>query len=516
MLNRLVHLSQLFFLAFFLLLFLQARYPYDSGLRSDLFLISSPLTAITIMLASRSFIHELWPGLLILALTVPLGRFFCGWVCPLGTVIDAGDRLVRRRRSEKGGSVDTRFRSWKFFILTAVLVAALFSLQWTWLFDPIALLTRVLTIVLYPALAFVVFAVFNAGFRLQVAEDSWYALYDSLQKHLLPVSQPRFLQSILILILFLAILLLAFKSRRFWCRNLCPLGALLGLFSRFRLVKRNVSAACNQCAVCRRTCRMNAIEDDYSQTNTAECIECSECAVVCKPAAVSYGVGQSRQEHYIDFSRRRFVQASVSSVAVLAVVQSAAKNRNQTGQVIRPPGSLTDEDFLDRCIRCQACVRICASTGACLQPSLTESGWEGFWSPRLEPRLGYCEYNCDLCGQVCPTGAIQKLPLPEKQKIKMGTAFFDKSRCIPWYRQEDCLVCEEHCPLPDKAIKFDIREVRAADGQVRTVKFPNVREEICTGCGICETKCPVIGKSAIFVTAAGEQRLQARAGQEGM
>ncbi|MBN2355125.1 4Fe-4S dicluster domain-containing protein, partial [candidate division KSB1 bacterium] len=171
-------------------------------------------------------------------------------------------------------------------------------------------------------------------------------------------------------------------------------------------------------------------------------------------------------------------------------------------------GALVEDAFLDRCIRCQACVKICASTGACLQPSLTESGWEGFWTPVSVPRLGYCEYTCNLCGQVCPTGAIVKLPLEEKKKTRMGMAYFDKSRCIPWYRQEDCLVCEEHCPLPDKAIKFDIREARTPDGGTRVVKFPYVREDLCIGCGICETKCPVAGASGIFVTNAMEQRVE--------
>jgi len=126
-------------------------------------------------------------------------------------------------------------------------------------------------------------------------------------------------------------------------------------------------------------------------------------------------------------------------------------------------------------------------------------------------RTGYCEYNCTLCGAICPTGAISKLDLAAKQQNKMGTAYFDKSRCIPWYRLEDCLVCEEHCPLPEKAIRFDEREVRSPEGEMRTVKFPYVREDLCIGCGICENKCPVVGQAAIFVTTAGEERRPAAA-----
>jgi len=146
--------------------------------------------------------------------------------------------------------------------------------------------------------------------------------------------------------------------------------------------------------------------------------------------------------------------------------------------------------------------------GGYLQPSFLESGWEGIWTPVAMPRLGYCEYNCNLCGQVCPTGAIQNLEMEKKQKLKMGIAYFDKSRCIPWYSQQDCLVCQEHCPTPDKAIKFDIREARTPDGGTRTVKFPYVDEELCIGCGICVTKCPVVGKAGIFVTNASAERIE--------
>ena len=69
-------------------------------------------------------------------------------------------------------------------------------------------------------------------------------------------------------------------------------------------------------------------------------------------------------------------------------------------------------------------------------------------------------------------------------------------------------MCEEHCPLGDKAIKFDIREARTPDGQIRTVKFPYVDEELCIGCGICENKCPLIGKPGIFLTSEKEERIE--------
>ncbi len=501
-------ISQILFFALFVLLFLQARYPYETGLPSDLFLRASPLIALTTMLASRAFITTTILALVILALTIPLGRFFCGWICPLGTVIDASDHFIQRKRRPARQRESLRLRSWKFALLILLLVAALFSLQLTWFLDPIALLTRTFTTVLYPMFTYALTGLFNFAFKLQIAEDQVYALYDAAQRAaLLPFQQPKFLETLPMVVIFIVILGLGMVTRRFWCRNLCPLGALLGLFSKYRLTRRFVSPACTQCSICQRDCKMNAIEDDYSINNTVECIECAECVSVCKPQAISYRWGVNPGANEIDLSRRRLLQAAAAGIAAVALVKTAAASRNRTGLAMRPPGSLNEDQFLDRCIRCQACSKICASTGACLQPAFGEAGLEGVWTPIAVPRLGYCEYSCNLCGQVCPTGAIQPLALEEKNKIKMGLAFFDKSRCIPWYRQDDCLVCEEHCPLSDKAIKFDIREARAPDGSMRTVKFPYVVEDLCIGCGICENKCPVVGAPGIFVTAAQQKRI---------
>jgi len=502
-------ISQIIFLLLFLFLFLYARYPFGGQHPVDLFLQASPLTAIATMIASRAFISEMVLALVILALTIPLGRFFCGWICPLGTVIDGSDRLIRRKKRKPKTRESLRFRSWKFAILAAVLVAAIFSLQLVWFFDPIALLTRTMTTVLYPAFVYLANGLFAAALSIGLIEDQAYAAFDFAQRTFLPIAQPKFFEGVIIFTIFAGILALGMVGRRFWCRNLCPLGALLGIFSKFRLTKRYVSEACTDCSLCQSGCRMNAIEDDYTVNNTVECIECGECLSVCKPHTVSYKFGKNEGKNEIDLSRRRLIQASLAGLAGLAVVKTAAVSRNKTGLAIRPPGSIPESEFLDRCIRCQECVRICASTGACLQPSLLESGLEGVWTPIAVPRIGYCEYNCNLCGKVCPTNAIQDLPLERKQKLRMGMAYFDKSRCIPWYRQEDCLVCEEHCPLPDKAIKFDVREARGPDGTIRVVKFPYVVESLCTGCGICETKCPVVGPAGIFVTAAKEERVEA-------
>ncbi len=139
-------------------------------------------------------------------------------------------------------------------------------------------------------------------------------------------------------------------------------------------------------------------------------------------------------------------------------------------------------------------MKVCPTNG--LQPVLMETGLEGMWTPRLEPDIGYCEYNCTQCGSVCPTGAIKKLTIAEKHLTKLGTAVVDPNICIAWAENKQCLVCEEHCPVPDKAIKAD----------VYIYGRPVVIAEKCVGCGICQTKCPVRPDRAIKVSPKGADR----------
>jgi MauM/NapG family ferredoxin protein len=180
-------------------------------------------------------------------------------------------------------------------------------------------------------------------------------------------------------------------------------------------------------------------------------------------------------------------------------------------RVIRPPGALPEGDFLRRCIKCGECMKVCPTN--VIQPALLEGGFEAIWTPVLINRIGYCEYNCVLCGHVCPTGAIlpltieKKVGKPGKQKpLKVGTAFYDRGRCLPWAMNVECIVCEEVCPTSPKAIWFQTFELQQRDGSVKVLKRPYIDPNLCTGCGICENKCPVRDKSAVRVTSIGETR----------
>ncbi|UCD17952.1 MAG: 4Fe-4S dicluster domain-containing protein, partial [Candidatus Zixiibacteriota bacterium] len=178
--------------------------------------------------------------------------------------------------------------------------------------------------------------------------------------------------------------------------------------------------------------------------------------------------------------------------------------------LIRPPGAVIEDDFLARCIRCGQCMRVCPNNA--LHPTFMESGLEGIWSPIMIPRVGYCEPTCVLCGQVCPTGAILELTLQEKvgdnqiPPNRVGTAFIDKGRCLPWAMDRPCIVCEEWCPTSPKAVYLKEATDHDRNGREIQLKYPYVDPDLCTGCGACEYACPVVGKAAIYINSVGESR----------
>jgi ferredoxin len=168
-------------------------------------------------------------------------------------------------------------------------------------------------------------------------------------------------------------------------------------------------------------------------------------------------------------------------------------------RLLRPPGVRDEAEFLKKCVRCGECMKVCLRSA--LYPAFFQAGIEGLYTPLLIPRLGYCEYNCTLCGQVCPTGAIPELPLRQKKLEVIGKAVFDKNHCIPFAKRMDCIVCEEHCPIPQKAIRSETVTMTDFAGAQVKVRLPYVVDELCNGCGICENVCPLEGKSGVEVFA---------------
>jgi polyferredoxin len=557
-------ITQVFFLLLFVWFVVVAtvgeRFHQLRGWPVNWLLELDPLVAVSTMLSTHTLYKGLLWALLTVLLTIVLGRFFCGWVCPFGTMHHFFGWIALRSEKVKARMEANRYRRAhriKYYILIVFLVMAVFGSVQSGLLDPIPLIHRTGNLVLLPITD--AFGITSAAPRQY--DGAW-----------------------VIGAIFVAALLLNFVIPRFYCRILCPAGALFGLLSRhslFRIARRK--DGCTGCTLCAVACEGAADPDD--KVRMTECLMCMNCLdESCKKDRMTYGLKESDvgEGPAPDLGRRGVLLALGASVlAVPAVRLSGTLAGNYHPGTIRPPASLPEAEFLERCIKCGQCMRVCPSN--CIAPAGLNHGFESLWTPVLNFRIGSsgCQLNCTACGHICPTAAIRPISLEEKVgagrfeargPIRMGTAFVDRGRCLPWAMNTPCIVCEENCPVTPKAIYVkeffeDVRGgtytvgsvegeqltlnnapgmrpgqfatgdyyVRTGEGRHRIAA--NTAEEItlerapeasiesgqavrvqvrlqapvvdisrCIGCGICEHECPVSGLRAIRVTAENESR----------
>jgi len=486
--------SQLFFLALFLVSFLMTEYRGSDRIAAAVngFFRANPLTAASTMLAAREYVPLLLPGLLMLVLALFPGRFFCGWICPLGTILDLATGKIR-----KVGPLRALQGNLKYWLLLPLLAAALFQVNLAGVLDPIALLLRALTFFFHPLLGETVRGGWKSlygmiGDRRDLLDPGYHLLRD----YLLPFRETLYPLAFLSALLFFLILFLERYERRSWCRRLCPLGTLLGLVSRLGPLRRVPAKLCPDCRGCRELCPTSF---DQELLQTEECILCMECASNCpsKRARFSFRFRNYRLSQGAMMERRVLLGGLLSGFVVARTFRF--RDPEQQALLLRPPGVRSEKEFLKKCVRCGECMKLCLRSA--LYPAFLQAGVEGIYTPMLMPRLGYCEYNCTLCGQVCPTGAIPDLAASAKQREVIGKAVLDKNHCIPFAKRTDCIVCEEHCPIPQKAIRSETVELIGFDGSRVRVKQPYVVDELCNGCGICENVCPLEGKGGIRICA---------------
>ncbi|MFH1685981.1 MAG: 4Fe-4S binding protein [bacterium] len=496
-------------------------YPVSIGLEFD------PLVALTTLLANGTLYKGLFWSLVILIPTIFLGRFFCGWVCPMGSLNHwlseiRSERIVYRGKGKMARNRYHWYQRIKYYVFFFVVAAALTGSLLSGLLDPLPLLARSLGTVVLPTLHST-----SVGILGWIKSLGWpplsgfaQAAYDMIAPLILNFRLVHFHTVITIGTFFVLILLANRIFTRFWCRALCPLGAMLGLFSRFAILGlKKDEATCDHCNLCLLHCQGADNPDVGTKWRQAECHLCLNCQAVCPRNSLSFEFFPDHQSsrvnplplNTIDVSRRKAAASIAAGLVAVPFLRSGdAFEANPSPFLIRPPGAVIEADFLARCIRCGQCMRVCPNNA--LHPTLLQSGAEGIWTPLLIPRIGYCEPTCTLCGEVCPTGAI--LPLTIKQKVgdedqppnRIGTAFFDRGRCLPWAMAKPCIVCEEWCPTSPKAIYIKEESVTDRTGRSVVVKRPQVDPDLCTGCGACEFACPVIDRPAVYVTSVGESR----------
>jgi polyferredoxin len=401
------------------------------GERNLSFLQFSPLSGLITGFTLKEWIKDYGLAILILFLSIPLGRFFCGWICPLGTAIDTFDKFFAKKNRLLSIKNTKHPRYIKYIILVSLICSGIIGLNLVGWFDPLSNIMRGLGLAIYSfgdgILKLVNDHIFNEpGISFVIGETSLFEFNNPVPSlRMLPGSTRwyHFLGTPFILFIFLSIIFLGLFHKRFWCQYLCPLGALYGIISYLPGLKRIVDLKrCTNCLSCETSCRMNAIYH-YGEANIkGECIQCMDCLKDCRDKAIQFEFSWFKNRHTSkDFSSilnlRQFAGGILLGIFSFLLLKTGRNfETRKARQIIRPPGARTsitgEDDFTKACIRCGECMKVCVNNALHPVP-LGEGDLSTLWTPMVVPRLGCCEFKCTLCGEVCPTDAIKPFTFTE-------------------------------------------------------------------------------------------------------
>ena len=437
-------------------------------------------------------------GILFL-LSLLFGRIYCSSVCPLGVLQDIiawKASFFRKKKKKFRFDYKKPQNILRYSILAiTILVFIVGSSVLVLLFDPYSVFGRIASQLLRPIIIWG-----NNGLAALLNGSGNYSLYKIEQLAFVPLA------FILAVVFFLIIAQLSVKYGRLYCNTICPVGSSLGLLSKVSLFHISIDeSTCNSCSACEKQCKSHCIDSAAKKVDDSRCVTCFNCLSACKKNGVKYGFRYKKQtsessEGPTDNSRRTFLMASgaVLTTVAFANVKSVVgkKDSMQRRKPIMPPGAGSRSHFNTHCTGCQLCVTKCPMQ--VLKPSVLEYGFSGITQPHLAFSTHvFCTYDCNICTSVCPTGALQPLAMEEKKLTQLGIAQFRQDKCVVFAKEEDCGACSEHCPTQA------VHMVPFKKG----LTIPEITEDLCIGCGACESICPVRPYPAIYVEGSTNQSM---------
>ena len=434
----------------------------------------------------------------LLVLTLLFGRVYCSVICPLGVMQDiiswihGKTKKKNRFRFSYSPAINwLRYGVLALFIIA--LIAGLHSL--VALVAPYSAYGRIASNLLAP--------VYQLGnnFLAWIAERAGsYAFYST---EVWIRSGATFAVAAAT---FAVVAVLAWKHGRTWCNTICPVGSVLGLFSRFSVFAPVIDTEkCRNCGLCGKQCKSSCINMKEHEIDYSRCVACMDCIETCKEGAIHYACRYGKKgspspaQGNVDKSKRAFlVSSAIATTAVaakaqemkvdggLAEIERATKPERQTRLV--PAGSLSLKNFADHCTACQLCVSVCPNQ--VLRPS---TSLMTLMQPEMSYERGYCRPECTKCSDVCPAGAIRPISVEEKSSTQIGHAVVCLDNCVVNTDEVSCGNCARHCPAGA------ISMVRKNPDDPKSLRIPVVNEERCIGCGACENLCPARPFTAIHV-----------------
>lgn len=462
----------------------------------------------------------------LILLTLLFGRVYCSSICPMGVYQDIAAWLSKKftRKKKYTYSKAKNFLRWS--ILGGTVVAFIFGFTFlVGLLDPYGAYGRMVTHLLRPA--------YLAGNNLL---ETIFTSFHNYSFYKVSIYSLSLFSSVIALITLAVIGYLAWRNGRTWCNTICPVGTTLGFLSKYALCKvQFVDDKCNMCGLCTMKCKASCIDSKNKLIDHSRCVTCFNCIESCNRDAMKYRFVNPLKKRVtgttadlkhrpeekmgkveiseitenphtmlkqVDESKRRFLSASLitglaaGNLIAQEVSSGLLQKKELKRQVpIAPPGAVSFDHMREKCISCHLCVSKCPSH--VIKPAFLEYGVGGIMQPKLFFDRGFCNYDCTVCGDVCPTGAIHPLTKEEKNHTQMGKVQFIIENCIVYYDETSCGACSEHCPTQ----AVHMVPYKGA------LTIPETDTSICVGCGGCEYVCPAIPFKATYVEGLTTQNI---------